>query len=82
LLTIKDPKNAKLGNYQHILLADGFAIFGGEDPTLEEPLEILVESDEKSFNTDVQIPEFPTVAVPVLAVLGLVTIFGRRKSEL
>jgi hypothetical protein len=35
------------------------------------------------INTDVtNVPEFPTVAVPMLAILGLVTIFGRRKSEL
>jgi hypothetical protein len=34
-------------------------------------------------NTDVtSVPEFPTVAVPMLAILGIVTIFGRRKSGL
>jgi hypothetical protein len=82
LLTIKVPSNTEPGSYQHILSADGLAIFGGEDPTIQEPIEILVESDETAFNTDVQIPEFPSVAVPVIAILGLVTIFGRRKSGL
>ena len=32
-------------------------------------------------NTNVTIPEFPSVAVPVAAVLGLVAIFGRRKYQ-
>ncbi|WP_052718404.1 PEF-CTERM sorting domain-containing protein [Methanosarcina sp. MTP4] len=31
---------------------------------------------------EVQIPEFPTVALPVAAILGLVFIFGRRKEGL
>ena len=33
-------------------------------------------------HTDVNnIPEFPTIAVPVIAVLGLVTMFGRRNNK-
>jgi hypothetical protein len=82
LLTVKVPDNAEPGTYQHILLADGFAVFGGEDPTIAEPIEIWVENDETSFNTEVQIPEFPSVVLPVAAVLGLVAILGRRKSEI
>jgi hypothetical protein len=30
---------------------------------------------------DVPIPEFPTVALPVAAILGLMFVFGRRKQE-
>jgi hypothetical protein len=30
---------------------------------------------------DVSVPEFPTIAVPVAAILGLMFIFGRRKQE-
>lgn len=30
---------------------------------------------------DTQIPEFPTVALPVAAILGLMFIFGRKKQE-
>jgi hypothetical protein len=32
-------------------------------------------------NGTTEIPEFPTVALPVAAILGLVFIFGRRKNE-
>jgi hypothetical protein len=33
-------------------------------------------------NTSTNIPEFPSVAVPVAAILGLVVIFGRKKREI
>lgn len=35
----------------------------------------------KFSNGNAEIPEFPTVALPVAAILGLMFIFGRRKEE-
>ncbi|MDI9393984.1 MAG: PEF-CTERM sorting domain-containing protein [Euryarchaeota archaeon] len=32
-------------------------------------------------NTPTQVPEFPTIALPVAAMLGLIFIFGRKKEE-
>ena len=43
----------------------------------------LPESDPENFNTQIQgttpIPEFPTIALPVLSVIGLLFVFERRK---
>lgn len=36
---------------------------------------------KKPEDPDVPIPEFPTVALPIAAILGLMFIFGRRKQE-
>jgi hypothetical protein len=40
--------------------------------------------DQKVVNLNVspetKVPEFPTVAVPVAAILGLLIIFGRKKE--
>ncbi|MBP2029811.1 hypothetical protein J2755_000731 [Methanohalophilus levihalophilus] len=33
------------------------------------------------FNSDFEIPEFPTVALPIAAILGLAFIFTRRRNE-
>lgn len=35
-----------------------------------------------SESVDVTVPEFPSVALPIAAILGLVFIFGRKKEEL
>jgi hypothetical protein len=37
--------------------------------------------DDFTFETadDVNVPEFPSIAIPVAAVLGLILVFGRRK---
>ena len=74
VLTIGVPLGTEAGTYQHHIVMQGSI----DDPELAEFADLTMEV----VQTDVSIPEFPTVAVPVLAVLGLVTIFGRRKSEL
>jgi hypothetical protein len=38
--------------------------------------------DEVIVNVTTKIPEFPTVALPVVAILGLVFVFGRKKEGL
>ena len=39
----------------------------------------LIELTPVTFKTD--IPEFPSMAMPVAAILGLMFIFGNRKKE-
>ncbi len=61
-----------------------FTISGGyvlafEDGTDWDYQDIVVELKGEGLNL---IPEFPTVALPVAAILGLVFIFGRKKEGL
>lgn len=39
------------------------------------------ETYQDCTNGDCSIPEFPTVALPVIAVIGLVFLFQRRKGK-
>ena len=41
-----------------------------------------VDSSWLGGGGDIEIPEFPTMALPFVAILGLLFIFGRRKQEL
>jgi hypothetical protein len=61
-----------------------FTINGGyvlafEDGTDWDYQDIVVEIKGKDLTL---IPEFPTVALPVAAILGLVFVFGRKKENL
>lgn len=42
--------------------------------------DFIAESDEIPIYVDVQIPEFPTIAMPIISVLGLVFLMSRRKE--
>ncbi|TFH38506.1 MAG: PEF-CTERM sorting domain-containing protein [ANME-2 cluster archaeon] len=48
--------------------------------SLEEAIQLASGSDSGSGNTN-DIPEFPTVALPVIAVLGLMFLFQKRKGK-
>ena len=75
VLTIEVPADAAPGVYYHTVEAQVWNEF---DRTIFGEASI---AQVYVVNTDVtNVPEFPTVAVPMLAILGLVTIFGRRKS--
>ena len=77
ILTITVPANATIGEtYHHVLLGDGYQTFDD----VSGPLYINVENDESGFNTHIQVPEFPSVAVPVVAILGIIAVIGRRKE--
>jgi len=75
VLEITVPLNATIGEtYSHTVNATGYDSFGIE-------YGIPLELDVFVVNTDVNnIPEFPTVALPMVAILGLVAIIGRRKE--
>ena len=74
VLSVTVPLNATTGYYKHDVNATGYNVDGMQYgfPT---SLDIYV------VNTNVNnIPEFPSIALPAAAVLGLVAIFGRRKE--
>ncbi|MDI9394469.1 MAG: PEF-CTERM sorting domain-containing protein [Euryarchaeota archaeon] len=74
VLSITVPQDANPGYYKHNVTATGYDKGFKEigEPT---SLNIFV------VNTNVnEIPEFPSIALPVAAVLGLVFVFGRRKE--
>lgn len=81
ILTIDVPANATAGTYPHMVIVEGgkYAVFPW-DPTNVQF--IVLETDVAPFNVDLTIPEFSTVAVPMVAILGLLTIFGRRNGKL
>jgi hypothetical protein len=59
--------------YPHTVIVDGYDEFG----TL---IGIPVETDIYVINTDVaSIPEFPTVALPILSVIGLLLVMRKSK---
>lgn len=44
-------------------------------------LDIILESPATKTWTEYEIPEFPTIALPVAAILGLTYLFMRRRNE-
>jgi len=76
-LTFTVPITAQPGPYQHRVYVNWF---DPSDPDPNNPQ--YIDLTTQVVQTNVSVPEFPTVAVPVMAILDLVAIFGRRKSEL
>ncbi|HOW13550.1 PEF-CTERM sorting domain-containing protein [Methanosarcina sp.] len=71
-LNITVPEYAEVGKTYHVVIADGYNY---------EDLSFTIEHDESGINPNVQqVPEFPSIALPVAAVLGLVIVFGRKKE--
>lgn len=73
ILYVKVPDNALPGEYSDTVYATGTDSSGNQ---YANPIEVTFSV----INTNVSVPEFPSVAVPVVAVLGLVAIIGRRKE--
>lgn len=74
ILAITVPDTATEKTYYHVVVADGYL-------EIADNITIQVEHDESGINPDVNnIPEFPSIALPVAAVLGLVFAFGRKKE--
>lgn len=70
----QNPGGAKRAR---LFTIDGGYVLGFEDLTDGDYQDIVVEIK----GSNLSIPEFPTVALPVAAILGLVFIFGRRKEN-
>lgn len=73
-LTLEVPADATPGTYYHTVQASGRTDF-------EEMVNITGRATVHVVHSDVNnIPEFPSIALPVAAVLGLVAVFGRKKE--
>ena len=73
-LTITVPIDAPTGLYSHTVIATGYDAFGNM-------IGVPTEFDFYVINTDVTpVPEFPTVALPVVAVIGMLLLMRRRKE--
>jgi hypothetical protein len=74
-LTIIVPIDAPTGFYSHTVIATGYDEFGNM-------IGIPTEVDFYVINTDVTpIPEFPTIVLPVISVLGIMLLMTRRKGR-
>ena len=72
-LTLHIPDTALAGNYTHDVYA------GAKNQY--DPVEEYGRITFTVVRTDVTaVPEFPTVALPVAAILGLIFVFGRKKE--
>jgi hypothetical protein len=72
-LNPQEAKRAKL------FTIDGGYVLAFEDGTDWDYQDIVVEIKGSNLSF---VPEFPTVALPVAAIIGLVFVFGRRKENL
>ena len=71
-LSIDVPSDALPGTYTHIVNATATGVL------IPIPPVIITERVTTTVETTV-IPEFPTIAIPVVVILGLVFLFNRRK---
>lgn len=73
-LTLHIPEDATLGTYSHTVEASAKNKY-------DEEVEITGRIAVNVIDTDVtNIPEFPSIALPVAAIIGLVAVFGRKKE--
>jgi hypothetical protein len=85
-LTFTIPKTAKPGTYAHRVYIGGYDDKdNAPDPSTLPDLDIndptpYIDLSMQVVQTDVSVPEFPSVALPVAAILGLVVVFGRKKE--
>jgi len=73
LLSFKVPSDAAPGTYSHTVYATGYDSLGRQYNFATEVAFFVI-------NTNVSVPEFPSVAVPVATILGMIVIFRRGKS--
>lgn len=88
ILSVTSPAGMARGIYGHQINAEVEYTLMLSDPLMafipSIPL-TLTEFDPENFNTEIQdsasIPEFPTIALPVLSVIGLLFVFERRRDN-
>jgi hypothetical protein len=75
-VTITVPAGTTPGtyNFKIYLIGDG-AVLGSQDVSITVPGDI----PDDGGDDDVEVPEFPSIALPVVSILGLVLVFQRRK---
>ncbi len=75
ILTLEVPEDATPGTYNHTVQVSALNEYDKMIEGYTGRVTVNV------INTDVNnIPEFPSIALPVAAVLGLVIVFGRKKE--
>lgn len=78
VLSVTSPAGTTIGFYEHQINA----VVEYTVPWFPFP---ATEFDPENFNTDIQgstsVPEFSTIALPVLSVIGLMLVFGRRREN-
>ena len=86
-LSVTSPFGTPNGLYNHKVDGNGHItiVIPGIPGIISESYIDLPEYDYEFFDTIIYdstapIPEFPTIALPVLSVIGLMLMFGRRKS--
>lgn len=86
VLSVTSLSSAGIGIYGHQINAEAEYTVMLSDPLMPfiPPIPLtLTEFDPENFNTQIQdttpIPEFPTIALPVLSIIGLLFVFERRK---
>lgn len=73
-LTLQIPKDATQGTYSHKVEASARNQYDKE-------MNLTGRITVNVINSDVNnIPEFPSIALPAAAILGLVAIFGRKRE--
>lgn len=72
-LEVTVPEGTPAGEYQLKVLGEGYL------PDLDD-LGVIESSDFPITVTVTQIPEFPTIALPVISALGIVFLASRRKE--
>ena len=70
-LTVTVPAGKPAGTYTFDVKADWYTILG--------PFTISGTGNYLNVVLNVEVPEFPTIALPVLSVIGLLFIFEKRK---
>lgn len=73
-LTVTVPAGKPAGTYTFDVSADWSKPLG--------PFTISGTGNYLDVILNVEIPEFPTIALPVLSVMGLMLVFGRRRDNL
>ncbi|AKB28436.1 hypothetical protein MSSIT_1717 [Methanosarcina siciliae T4/M] len=79
-LEVTVPEGTPAGEYQMKVLGEGY-LPDLYDPTIPDEFLGSIESSDFPITVTVtQIPEFPTIAVPVISALGIVFLASRRKE--
>lgn len=89
-LTITAPSGTGDGNYPHkVTAAASYDMYIPDDPNTQDDESLLlmgegIDSDYDFFNTEISgntpasIPEFPTIALPIILVLGVMFLFRKK----
>lgn len=78
-LAVDIPPETLVGQYNLKVLGDGY-FPDDSDPTTPDTSWTVESSDFPLTVSVTQIPEFPTIAVPLISALGIVFLVSRRKE--